>query len=83
MTSLQSNEGLPCRKRILSSTALQLEGSTLMHSSTVEGYGYAISNLEEAISGEIGKVEMWNSGKGEFEEAQEVLDAIKKECSAR
>ena len=54
-----------------------------MHSSTVEGYGYAISNLQDAISNELEKVELWNSGKEDFEEAQEVLDAIKEECSAR
>lgn len=61
---------------------MQLEGSTLSHSSTVEGYGYAISTHEDAIT-ELGKVDMWNSGKGDFEEAQEVLDVIIKECAAR
>lgn len=71
------------RKRILSSTAVQLEGSALSLSSTAEGYGYAISGHKDAISDELGKVDLWNSGKSDFEEAQEVLDVIIKECSAR
>lgn len=74
---------LAYRKRILSSTAVQLEGSALSLSSTAEGYGYAISGHKDAISDELGKVDLWNSGKSDFEEAQEVLDVIIKECSAR
>jgi hypothetical protein len=38
--------------------------------------------MKDAIE-DLVKVEMWNSGKGEFEEAQEVLDIIIKQCGRR
>ncbi|KAF6748488.1 P-loop containing nucleoside triphosphate hydrolase protein [Ephemerocybe angulata] len=69
------------RKRVLLYAAVAIEGSALVHSSTGEGYGYAIGAAEEAISGELKKVDLWNSGKSEFEEAQDVVDVLVKECA--
>ncbi|KAF5334309.1 hypothetical protein D9611_014135 [Ephemerocybe angulata] len=69
------------RKRVLLYAAVAIEGSALVHSSTGEGYKYAIGAAEEAISGELKKVDLWNSGKSEFEEAQDVVDVLVKECA--
>ncbi|RXW24089.1 hypothetical protein EST38_g1747 [Candolleomyces aberdarensis] len=46
--------------------------------STADGYGSAVSGMQDVIE-DLVKVEMWNSGKGEFEEAQEILDIIIKQ----
>lgn len=54
----------------------------LAYSSTADGYNIAISGMEDAIE-DLVKVELWNSGKGEFEESQGVLAVLLKQCGGR